>query len=172
MNTYVKNRFREDAMGRGMSPTAVQNRLTDAEDEIQRMIQMLVSTGRLNDDGAARLARPYKAADASSSSAAAATTPKRVAAGALSGDGSRSKPRVGPPARDWDEDAVGAWLQALGLGQHADAFAHHRIDGRLLLQLEDADLGNELGVSSRLERKRILSQVERLQEEMLPEKAR
>ena len=73
------------------------------------------------------------------------------------------------PPYEWDENGVGAWLETLGLGQHAAAFAKCRVDGRLLLRIDDEDLADELGVSSRLERKRILAQIERLRAEIASE---
>ena len=53
-----------------------------------------------------------------------------------------------PPSQPigWDEQDVGAWLNSLGLGDHAPAFANSRVNGRLLLSLDDEDLQAELGV--------------------------
>ena len=66
-----------------------------------------------------------------------------------------------PPSQPigWDEQDVGAWLNSLGLGDHAPAFANSRVNGRLLLSLDDEDL-QELGVASRLQRKLILTRCE------------
>ena len=59
----------------------------------------------------------------------------------------------------WDERDVAAWLTDLGLSVHAPAFADSRVNGRLLLSLDDEDL-QELGVASRLQRKLILTRCE------------
>ena len=47
----------------------------------------------------------------------------------------------------------------MGLAEHAQAFARHRVDGALLLQIDEADLSDELGVASRLQRKRLLTAI-------------
>src|SRR5215470_11350757 len=53
---------------------------------------------------------------------------------------------------------VKAWLEALGLGQYAHAFAENDIDFIVLPQLNDSDL-KELGVTSLGHRKRLLSAI-------------
>ena len=53
---------------------------------------------------------------------------------------------------------IGQWLDALGLGQYARAFADNDVDPDMLAQLDDADL-KELGVASLGHRKRILAAI-------------
>jgi class 3 adenylate cyclase/tetratricopeptide (TPR) repeat protein len=53
---------------------------------------------------------------------------------------------------------VGAWLEVLGLGQYASAFAENDVDFAVLSQLTDADL-KELGVTSLGHRKRLLTAI-------------
>jgi class 3 adenylate cyclase/tetratricopeptide (TPR) repeat protein len=53
---------------------------------------------------------------------------------------------------------VGAWLEALGLGQYARPFAENDVDFLVLTQLTDADL-RELGVTSLGHRKRLLTAI-------------
>src|SRR5258708_4456374 len=53
---------------------------------------------------------------------------------------------------------VGAWLEALGLGQYAHPFAENDVDFLVLAQLTDADL-KELGVTSLGHRKRLLTAI-------------
>lgn len=53
---------------------------------------------------------------------------------------------------------VGAWLEALGLGQYARGFAENDVDFPVLAQLTDADL-RELGVASLGHRKRLLTAI-------------
>ena len=52
------------------------------------------------------------------------------------------------------------WLRDLGLDVHVSAFADARVDGHLLLKLNLL----ELGVTSKLQRKLILSRCEALRE--------
>lgn len=66
------------------------------------------------------------------------------------------------PCEAWGEEQVLAWLRDdMGLPQLEPTFAQWRIDGSLLLELDHDDL-EEMGIKSRLERKRILSSVEKL----------
>ena len=53
---------------------------------------------------------------------------------------------------------IEGWLQELGLGQYADAFARNHVDANVLTSLSDADL-RELGVVSLGHRKRMLSAI-------------
>ncbi|KAG8458258.1 hypothetical protein KFE25_001550 [Diacronema lutheri] len=68
---------------------------------------------------------------------------------------------VGVDALGWDSAAVGHWLETVGLGKHRQAFNARGVRGRLLLELDDEDL-QELHVGSRLERKRILTEISAL----------
>ncbi|SDR00488.1 Tetratricopeptide repeat-containing protein [Rhizobiales bacterium GAS113] len=56
------------------------------------------------------------------------------------------------------ETDVGAWLETLGLGQYAHAFAENHIDFAVLTELAEADL-KELGVSSLGHRKKLLAAI-------------
>ena len=53
---------------------------------------------------------------------------------------------------------VGVWLEALGLGQYAQAFAENNIDFTVLTHLTDADL-KELGVAFLGHHKRLLTAI-------------
>ena len=53
---------------------------------------------------------------------------------------------------------IGDWLEGLGLGQYASAFAANDIDFAVLLDLSDGDL-RELGVGSLGHRKRLLAAI-------------
>ena len=141
--SYVRMRFRDDAVARGGGTVATARQLREGEDELQRMVRMLQHAGRLGD------AVRYEP-DAARASAYGSTPASQAAA------------RGTAPPREWDEATVGEWLESIGLGQHAPAFARRRVDGRLLLLIDDEDLASELGVASRLERKRVLSKVEEL----------
>ena len=52
-----------------------------------------------------------------------------------------------------------AWLEREHMREHVASFQRERVDGKLLLQIDDEDLRAELGVSSRLQRKRLLAHI-------------
>ena len=133
--SYVRMRFRESAPG--------QRKIAEEEEELAGFVAKLLGTGRL---------QPVEA--------------RRLQPGAPPPPPPPPPPpreqQPAPAARAWDEDDVGAWLRERGLEQHVQTFARNRVDGRVLLSLDDADLADELGVASRLERKRLLAGLERL----------
>ena len=155
MASYVKLRFRDDALARGGGAAAVERRLNEAEEELQRMVHTLERAGRLQGPEAASMAARSVQ---SPQSPAIEPTPQ-------GGQGLQHK-AVSPPYYEWDENAVGAWLQEIGLGHLAPSFAQCRVDGRLLLRLDEDDLAEDLGVTKRFERKRVLTQIEKLRAEM------
>eukprot|EP00741_Cyanophora_paradoxa_P013686 tig00020704_g13214.t1 len=57
------------------------------------------------------------------------------------------------------------WLRSVELGDLAPAFERHRVDGKMLLALADADLQRELGVESGLVRKKLLVEIAELAKE-------
>ena len=62
----------------------------------------------------------------------------------------------------WRLSDVQGWLREQGFAEYAEAFARHRVDGALLVQIDDEDLQGELGVTSRLQRKRLLTAIRTL----------
>lgn len=66
---------------------------------------------------------------------------------------------------------LGAWLESLGLGEHAPAFAAQGITADLLAQLDDADL-KELGVALLGHRKRLRAAIAALAAAPAPEPAK
>ncbi|MEW5305010.1 MAG: hypothetical protein WDW36_007581 [Sanguina aurantia] len=50
------------------------------------------------------------------------------------------------PPTTWDVRDVCVWVDSIGMGQYRQKFAHHCIDGRLLVTLTDAQLKLELGI--------------------------
>jgi hypothetical protein len=58
---------------------------------------------------------------------------------------------------------VAQWLHGLGLGEYAATFAHHDVDGSILLELTVEDLVS-LGVSSVGHRRRLLSSIAALRD--------
>lgn len=155
--TYTRGRFR-DAAALPPGSHAYSERLSDGRDEVNRMVRLLRSQKRLSDESAARLLATEHRAAAHARHVPAAATMKR--AHGADRDAAPRRSSV-PPSQPigWDEQDVGAWLNSLGLGDHAPAFANSRVNGRLLLSLDDEDL-QELGVASRLQRKLILTRCE------------
>ena len=144
--TYVRSRFYErqvDSNGNKLAEV-----LTEGWDELERFVSMLSLKGRVTDDGAARLV-----------SRSAVKTPGQTPEHLL-----QTVPAADARADTWNENAVSEWLRDLGLDVHVSAFADARVDGRLLLKLDDEDL-LELGVTSKLQRKLILSRCEAFREQ-------
>ena len=66
------------------------------------------------------------------------------------------------PCEAWDEGQVLRWLREdVSLPQLEPAFAQWRVDGPLLLELDTTDL-EEMGVDSRLQRKRVMNKIDQL----------
>jgi hypothetical protein len=139
--TYVRSRFYERQVESDGNKLA--EVLTEGWDELERFVSMLSLKGRVTDDGAARLV-----------SRSAVKTPGQTPEHLL-----QTVPAADARADTWNENAVSEWLRDLGLDVHVSAFADARVDGRLLLKLDDEDL-LELGVTSKLQRKLILSRCE------------
>jgi hypothetical protein len=135
MMTYVRVRFRDNALATSSS-SALTRCLREGEDELKRFMRTLQAAGRLPD--------PQSITDPPSA--------EPVNVGVSPSGGLLN-------TRRWTEAAVQEWLRGLGLDEHIAAFARHRVDGALLFQLDDEDLAHELGVTSRLQRKRILSRI-------------
>ena len=72
-------------------------------------------------------------------------------------------PGGGSTMCEWGTNDVQAWLVELGLGKHGATFQSFGVDGTLLHELDMEDLKCELGVESRLERKKILAERSLLQ---------
>ena len=53
------------------------------------------------------------------------------------------------------------------MGQHAEAFKTHSVNGKMLLALSDQDLYSTLGVTSPLHRKKLLMEISQLRKEYL-----
>jgi hypothetical protein len=140
---YVRQRFR-DALPQHNLTTQLQ----EAEAELQKMLTMLQQQGRVSADAAMKLRADYVPA------LHQAVSPSK---GSVQQAGHAADAAVAA----WDADAVGEWLTHHGFERHAPAFCDARVDGRLLVLLDDADL-LELGVSSRVERKRILLECDAL----------
>lgn len=63
----------------------------------------------------------------------------------------------------WTVQDVCQWLESCGLGAHAEVFANHGIDGELLFELDGDMIRDDLGITSRLDAKKILTRRGRLQ---------
>ena len=171
MSSYVRMKFRDEALLSG----TLQRRLLDGEDELERMLLTLQRTGRLPTAGPphrwiARSLEPQASSCASSPSTAAPISarveaePRVVPADAVAGPPASASSGPSGAPRHWSEAQVHSWLGELELERHAEAFAKHKIDGQMLFELDDQDLREELQVSSRLARKRILASIASLRE--------
>lgn len=141
MGVYVRDRFRDPAVSHlraHRDPELIARHLKDGNEECDRMVELLGKTKRLDAAGVQRMllqvvpAQPH-------------AQPTQVA----------------PVAGLMREADVATWLTELGLQEHVAAFQRARVDGELLLALDGDDL-LELGVESRVTRKRLLLRVEAL----------
>ncbi|XP_065190564.1 NAD(+) hydrolase sarm1-like [Sycon ciliatum] len=62
----------------------------------------------------------------------------------------------------WKVDDIGAWLKDIGLETYAQRFAESVIDGELLSSLTDEDIKEELKITNRLHRRKLLREIVRL----------
>jgi len=157
---YARDRFRDPS---GMQSLA--RMLTDGEEELARFVNTLRTAGRLVETVAAPTYSPGAAWWALCRGGA--SSPSDTAdAGRSSGNVSARKPEPLRDVESWDCRAVRRWLQEeFALGETSLArFDEHRVDGRTLLLIDDTDLSGELGMGSRLLRKRVLDGVARRRE--------
>eukprot|EP00742_Colponemidia_sp_Colp-10_P005563 GILJ01005946.1.p1 GENE.GILJ01005946.1~~GILJ01005946.1.p1 ORF type:complete len:633 (+),score=87.92 GILJ01005946.1:94-1992(+) len=84
----------------------------------------------------------------------------------------KTESQTAPPspgrARHWSAQDVGQWLASLGLSQYKENFEKLAIDGSCLFDVTEADLVNDLGVSVRIHRSKILKGVAVLQHPEVP----
>lgn len=100
---------------------------------------------------------PAEAAPAAAAPVVTSAVVKAVAASAP----------VGASPADWKVADVGAWLDSIELGSHADSFKTHSVNGKMLLALSDQDLYSTLGVTSPLHRKKLLMEISALRKSYL-----
>ncbi|UYV77661.1 SARM1 [Cordylochernes scorpioides] len=62
----------------------------------------------------------------------------------------------------WSEDDVAEWVKQIGFGSFAPAFLGSRVDGDLLLQLDEEMLRHDIGVSNGILRRRFLRELNHL----------
>ena len=68
--------------------------------------------------------------------------------------GRPGRAREAPGRRGFKESAPGAWsvrdvcdwVESVGFGQYRKKFAHHAVDGPLLLKIDEAALKREVGI--------------------------
>lgn len=65
--------------------------------------------------------------------------------------------------RSWSHTEVAEWLTSLNLGEPAQQFEKHRVDGDALLQLQKHELRDELGIMSIKDRKAVWGHVSEVQ---------
>ena len=168
---YVRNTFREAGSSRSL-----ERRLDEGEEELARFLLRLRQAGRPEEPilrlgqrsaGSRRRSAwshdPFRREQRSSRSAAAAEAVPPVATSRRPVQAeARSSSSEYDDVHAWSLSDVQAWLRNSGLAEHAEAFALHRVDGALLVQIDDEDLRGELGITSRLQRKRLLAAVRAL----------
>jgi pSer/pThr/pTyr-binding forkhead associated (FHA) protein len=64
----------------------------------------------------------------------------------------------------WTMDDVLVWLQFIGLEAYAQNFADMKVDGLIILDLEEGDLEHELKITTKLHKKKITKAIEVLKE--------
>lgn len=145
---YTRDRFRDPG-----SSSSLGRMLTEGEEELERFVGTLRAAGRLTGTDPRPSADPVR--------------PASLASCSMQPDGTMAGAEPVPPPGGatrldaWDCASVQRWLQSeFGLDDEALArFDVHRVDGRLLALVDDQDLRDELGIGSRLLRKRILAAV-------------
>ena len=65
---------------------------------------------------------------------------------------------LGVAMTEWSVDDVCVWLRQVACGEWCNVFERHEIDGKLLSRLDDDDLTGEMGIESRLKRKKLLAE--------------
>ena len=146
MLRYVRDKFREES-----SPLSREQRFREGQDELRRFIETLRKTGRID--------APLPLEDPPMTTA----LPSGGHSDGIARDTAR--PLAFPDkVSDWTVDEVQRWLRREKLAEELvlSAFARHSVDGALLLELDVHDLEGELGMTSRLQRKRIIARIRSL----------
>ena len=84
--------------------------------------------------------------------------------------GCPGRAREAPGRRGFKESAPGAWIvrdvcdwvESVGFGQYRKKFAHHAVDGPLLLKIDEAALKREVGIVVYGHRSRLAGEIEGL----------
>jgi hypothetical protein len=63
------------------------------------------------------------------------------------------------PLQSWKVNDVVAFLEAIELGTHAEAFKTHSVNGKMLLTLDDKDLKQTLNIESPIVRRKLLMEI-------------
>ena len=71
------------------------------------------------------------------------------------------------PLQSWKVNDVVAFLEAIELGTHAEAFKTHSVNGKMLLTLSEQDLYQTLNIVSPLHRKKLLMEIATLRKAYL-----
>ncbi|XP_072834805.1 NAD(+) hydrolase SARM1 [Pogona vitticeps] len=89
-------------------------------------------------------------------------TTSTLAKRALSTMGEEVPRRLLPSVPNWKPPEVQKWLQQIGFAQHCPKFLEHQVDGDLLLRLTEEELEVDLGMTSRITRKRFFRELTEL----------
>ena len=60
---------------------------------------------------------------------------------------------------NWSVDDVLIWVKRIGFGGYVQAFSDLRVDGDILLELDDQQLKEDIGVTNGILRKRFLREL-------------
>jgi SAM domain (Sterile alpha motif)/SH3 domain/PH domain len=69
------------------------------------------------------------------------------------------------PTREWNVADVCSWLRIVDFELYVSKFDENKVDGDLLLELEEDDLVTELGITKSLHRKRMIKKIDKLKAE-------
>lgn len=64
----------------------------------------------------------------------------------------------------WTSDEIRIWLEIIGMEKYTQNFIDMGVDGLLILDLEEKDIEEELQISTKLHRKKIIKAIEVLRE--------
>lgn len=64
----------------------------------------------------------------------------------------------------WNTDDINKWLEIIGMEKYSQNFIDMKVDGYLILDLEESDIEEELQIPVRLHRKKIMKGIQLLKE--------
>ncbi|XP_070571669.1 NAD(+) hydrolase sarm1-like [Ptychodera flava] len=86
----------------------------------------------------------------------------RLAIQALTIIGEHVPEKLGENIQNWEVRHVAIWLKGIGFDAFIDTFTEHRVDGDLLLTISEDELSNDIGIMSKLLRRRFMRELSRL----------
>eukprot|EP00967_Tisochrysis_lutea_P013927 scaffold15622_cov31-Tisochrysis_lutea.AAC.1 len=152
---YTRDRFREQNTAQGLTRL-----LSEGEEELERFIATLRTAGRLIEPTRRQssVSAPAGQVEAIPFSSPGVSASMQFSERGVKQHSASDGTTLMHEMCHWDCEIVQRWLRSeFGLSpQTLAAFDLHRVDGQLLSVIDDIDLSGELGIESRLLRKRIL----------------